>query len=141
MLFRSILFVAIPFKFSKAMVDFDTKAHLAMLHSTRQLTVEDVQAMSLFRDVYRMKEASDPKIGSSLREFISNDALGLATNDYFVNHGLAVRYQSGSTAVFVEVVGDTIDDIQEVLSTNGLVQLNATNTAAFCTFLLMRLMH
>ena len=38
MLFRSILFVAIPFKFSKATDDFDTKAHHAMLHSTRQLT-------------------------------------------------------------------------------------------------------
>ena len=82
----------------------------------------------MFRDAYRIKETSDPKIGSSLRELISADAHGLATNDYFVNHGLMVHsHSSGSKVIFVEVVGDTVGDIQEVLSTNGFETLICYN--------------
>jgi hypothetical protein len=95
----------------------DTMTHHAMLQSTRQLSVEDVQAMSLFGDVYRIKDSSNPKIGSTLREFIASDALGHDMSDF--NHALTVRRIDGSSLVQVEVVGDTIVNIQEVLSTNG----------------------
>lgn len=99
----------------------------ADVHPTEPASEADVPFISWWCDVYRIKQSSNPKIGSSLRDLIAADAQGLATNDYFVNHGLMPSPRSGISTnkdVLVEVVGDTNNDLQEVLERNGFETLS-----------------